>query len=92
MKNFKESLTRKKRDAEFRLEKHHKDTLEFNLRAFRRRKLLQYHMLEQKLMQEVGVVWDSELQVAWILSEHLHILKVVARFIGFMWFAGQLYI
>lgn len=64
MKNFKESLTRKKRDAEFRLEKHHKDTLEFNLRAFRRRKLLQYHMLEQKLMQEVGVVWDSELQVA----------------------------
>ncbi|CAG5128414.1 unnamed protein product [Candidula unifasciata] len=52
MKTFKESLTRKKRDAEFRLEKHHKDTLEFNLRAFRRRKLLQYHMLEQKLMQE----------------------------------------
>ncbi|XP_059147158.1 serine/threonine-protein kinase TAO3-like isoform X1 [Physella acuta] len=52
MKNFKETLTRKKRDAEFRLEKHQKDTLEFNLRAFKRRKLLQYHKLEQKLAQE----------------------------------------
>ncbi|GFO29630.1 serine/threonine-protein kinase tao1 [Plakobranchus ocellatus] len=52
MKNFKETLTRKKRDAEFRLEKHQKDTLEFNLRAFKRRKLLQYHKLELRLLQE----------------------------------------
>lgn len=52
MKNFKETLTRKKRDAEFRLEKHQKDTLEFNLRAFKRRKLLQCHKLELRLLQE----------------------------------------
>ncbi|KAH9523282.1 Serine/threonine-protein kinase TAO1 [Bulinus truncatus] len=55
MKNFKDALTRKKRDAEFRLEKHQKDTLELNLRAFKRRKLLQYHKLEQKLLlEEIG--------------------------------------
>ena len=53
MRNFKDTLTRKKRDHEFRLEKHQKDTLEFNLRAFKRRKILQHHRLEQKLLQEV---------------------------------------
>lgn len=52
MRNFKDTLTRKKRDAEFRLEKHQKDTLEFNLRSFKRRKILQYEQLEQKLLQE----------------------------------------
>ncbi|XP_013085302.1 serine/threonine-protein kinase TAO1-like isoform X2 [Biomphalaria glabrata] len=55
MKSFKDALTRKKRDAEFRLEKHQKDTLELNLRSFKRRKLLQYHKLEQKLLlEEIG--------------------------------------
>ncbi|XP_035828594.1 serine/threonine-protein kinase TAO1 isoform X2 [Aplysia californica] len=52
MRSFKDTLTRKKRDAEFRLEKHQKDTLEFTLRAFKRRKILQYHRLEQRLLQE----------------------------------------
>ncbi|KAK3758245.1 hypothetical protein RRG08_061091 [Elysia crispata] len=52
MKNFKETLTRQKRDAEFRLEKRQKDSLEFNLRAFKRRKLLQCHKLELRLVQE----------------------------------------
>lgn len=64
MKNFKEVLTRKKRDAEFRLEKHQKDTLEFSLRAFRRRKLLQYHMLEQKLLDEVGASFSLHFMCA----------------------------
>jgi len=52
LRSFKDTLTRKKRDAEFRLEKHQKDTLEFNLRAFKRRKILSYHRLEQRLTQE----------------------------------------
>ena len=53
MKNFKETTTRQKRDAEFRLEKYQRDTLEFDLRAFKRRKLLQCHKLELRLLQEV---------------------------------------
>ncbi|XP_070204048.1 serine/threonine-protein kinase TAO3-like isoform X2 [Littorina saxatilis] len=52
MRVYKETLARRQKDAEFRLEKHHKDLLDFSLRRFKRRALMSYHNLEQKLLKE----------------------------------------
>ncbi|XP_076434862.1 serine/threonine-protein kinase TAO3-like isoform X1 [Babylonia areolata] len=52
MRVYKETLARRQKDAEFRLEKHQKDYLEFSLRRFKRRAILTFHRLEQKLLKE----------------------------------------
>ncbi|XP_046574136.1 LOW QUALITY PROTEIN: serine/threonine-protein kinase TAO3-like [Haliotis rubra] len=52
MRNYKEKMLRQQKDAEFKLEKQQKDTTEFHLRKFRRKKVLQFHQLEQKLLKE----------------------------------------
>ncbi|XP_067686151.1 serine/threonine-protein kinase TAO1-like isoform X2 [Haliotis asinina] len=52
MRNYKEKKLREQKDAEFKLEKQQKDTTEFQLRKFRRKKVLQFHQLEQKLLKE----------------------------------------
>ncbi|XP_071094275.1 serine/threonine-protein kinase TAO3-like isoform X1 [Haliotis cracherodii] len=52
MRNYKEKMLRQQKDAEFKLEKQQKDTTEFQLRKFRRKKVLQFHQLEQKLLKE----------------------------------------
>lgn len=54
MRNYKEKMLRQQKDAEFKLEKQQKDTTEFQLRKFRRKKVLQFHQLEQKLLKEVS--------------------------------------
>lgn len=54
MRVYKETLARRQRDAEFRLERHQKDTMEFNLRRFKRVAVLNLHQLEQKLLREVS--------------------------------------
>jgi hypothetical protein len=41
------------KEAENRLEKQHKDSIEFEIRKFRRRKFVQYHTLEKDQLQEV---------------------------------------
>ncbi|KAK7477446.1 hypothetical protein BaRGS_00031348 [Batillaria attramentaria] len=52
MRVYKETLARRQKDAEFRLEKHQKDKLEFSVRRFKRRAVLALHQLEQKLFRE----------------------------------------
>jgi hypothetical protein len=56
MRVYKETLARRQKDAEFRLEKHQKDSLDFLLRKFKRRAILSFHNLEQRLLKEVGCV------------------------------------
>lgn len=49
---YKETLARRQRDAEFRLEKYQKDKMELSLRQYKRRAVLNVHNLQQKLLRE----------------------------------------
>ncbi len=53
MKQHKETIQEAHANAEGSLLKQHKDFVEFETRKFRRRKLLQYHQLEQDLLKDV---------------------------------------
>ena len=55
MRVYKETLARRQKDAEFRLEKHQKSLLDFALRKFKRRAILAFHNLEQRLLKEVSI-------------------------------------
>ena len=54
MRVHKETLSRQMRDEEFRLEKHHKNHLDFSVRRFKRHSILSFHSLEQRLLKEVS--------------------------------------
>ncbi|PVD33088.1 hypothetical protein C0Q70_08537 [Pomacea canaliculata] len=62
MRVYKETLARRQRDAEFRLERHQKDTMEFNLRRFKRVAVLNLHQLEQKLLREEMTQRQAQLE------------------------------
>ena len=65
MRVYKETLARRQKDAEFRMEKHQKDLLDFSLRRFKRRSILSFHNLEQRLLKEVGVDAEVALSIGW---------------------------
>ncbi|VDO81775.1 unnamed protein product [Soboliphyme baturini] len=44
-------------EAEQHMSKDHQAHLDFELRRFKRRRLLQYHQLEQNLLHEVSLMW-----------------------------------
>ncbi|KAL5016280.1 hypothetical protein ScPMuIL_005869 [Solemya velum] len=46
------SLVQRQKDAELHLDKRQRDYIEIEIRKYRRRKLLQYHTLEQELLRE----------------------------------------
>ncbi|XP_041347445.1 serine/threonine-protein kinase TAO1-like isoform X2 [Gigantopelta aegis] len=52
MKSHKNTLQQIHRDEEFKLEQQQKDRFEFEMRKFKRRKVLQFAQLEQKLLRE----------------------------------------
>ncbi|XP_063396791.1 serine/threonine-protein kinase TAO1-like isoform X3 [Mytilus trossulus] len=52
LKLHKDRLMSRQKEAETRLEKQHKDSIEFEIRKFRRRKVVQYHTLEKDQIQE----------------------------------------
>lgn len=52
------SLVQRQKDAELHLDKRQRDYIEIEIRKYRRRKLLQYHTLEQELLREVSASLD----------------------------------
>ncbi|XP_076452908.1 serine/threonine-protein kinase TAO3-like isoform X2 [Babylonia areolata] len=52
MRVYKETLAQKHREAELQLEKQQRDMLELSLRKFKRRAVLSFHTLQQKLLKE----------------------------------------
>lgn len=57
------SLVQRQKDAELHLDKVQRDYIDIEIRKYRRRKLLQYHTLEQELLREVGLVYNAELSL-----------------------------
>ena len=53
MRVYKETLARRQKDAEVRLERHQKDALDFSMRRFKRLAIVSLHNLEQRLLKEV---------------------------------------
>ena len=56
MKSHKSTLQQMHKDEEFKLEQQQKDRFEFEMRKFKRRKLIQFAQLEQRLLREVRTV------------------------------------
>ncbi|KAK3085044.1 hypothetical protein FSP39_023396 [Pinctada imbricata] len=52
LRSYKDRLLQHQKQAEDRLEKQHKDSMNFEIRKFRRRKLVQFHQLEQDHLRE----------------------------------------
>ena len=62
LKLHKDRLMTRQKEAEIRLEKQHKDSIDFEIRKFRRRKLVQYHSLEKEQLQEVSILNESTMK------------------------------
>ena len=54
LRNQKESMTIQQKEQEQVLDKQQKESLEYEIRKFRRRRYLQHHELEQTLLREVS--------------------------------------
>ncbi|KAL3856144.1 hypothetical protein ACJMK2_010932 [Sinanodonta woodiana] len=52
LRSQKETLMQRQKEAEQQLDRQQKDLLEFEMRKFRRRRLVQFHKLEQDLLRE----------------------------------------
>ncbi|XP_060605662.1 serine/threonine-protein kinase TAO1-like [Ruditapes philippinarum] len=52
IRNQKESMTIRQKELEDRLDRQQKQSLEYEIRKFRRRRYLQHHQLEQELLRE----------------------------------------
>ncbi|KAJ8312180.1 hypothetical protein KUTeg_009553 [Tegillarca granosa] len=68
----KDRISQRQREEESRMEKQHKDSMEFEVRKFRRRKLLLYHTLEQDLLRVELTKLQSQLDYehAMLLRHH----------------------
>lgn len=75
MRVYKETIARRQKDAEFRLEKHQKDLRDFTMRRFKRRAILFMHQLEQKLLREVRVYLSVFVNVSYFQLYRLLILE-----------------
>jgi thousand and one amino acid protein kinase len=64
-------------EAERRFVREQKTQLELELRRLRRRRLLQYHLLEQELLREVRSLWAAILHAT--TPNHLQELNVRSR-------------
>ena len=60
IRSHKESLHQKQGEAERKLQQHHHDFLQLEIRKFRRRKLLQFHQLENNLLREVSKMYSKQ--------------------------------
>lgn len=52
LRNQKESITVRQKEQELALDRQQKESLEYEIRKFRRRRVLQHHELEQELLRE----------------------------------------
>lgn len=68
----KDRISQRQREEEVRMEKQHKDSMEFEVRKFRRRKLIQYHSIEQDLLRDELSKRQSQLDYehAMLLRHH----------------------
>ena len=57
LRNQKESITIRQKEQELALDKQQKESLEYEIRKFRRRRVLQHHELEQELLRDVSWQW-----------------------------------
>lgn len=72
LKLHKDRLMSRQKEAENRLEKQHKDSIEFEIRKFRRRKFVQYHTLEKDQLQEelAKLQEQQEVEHSMLLRHH----------------------
>lgn len=71
LKLHKDRLMSRQKEAEIRLEKQHKDSIDFEIRKFRRRKLVQYHTLEkEQLQEELAKLQDQQIKQHSMLLRH----------------------
>ncbi|XP_033748866.1 serine/threonine-protein kinase TAO1-like isoform X8 [Pecten maximus] len=72
VRTHKDRLLQRQREAEVGLEKRHKDSMEFEIRKFRRRKLVQYHQKEEEHLAEELSKRQAQLEMehAMLLRHH----------------------
>lgn len=63
LRTHKDSLQQQQKDQENQLDKTHREAQSYEVRKFRRQKLMQYHGLEQELLLEVGKILTEMLVV-----------------------------
>ena len=56
LRNQKDAITIRQREQEQVLDRQQKDSLEYEIRKFRRRRYLQHHELEQQLLRDVSTI------------------------------------
>ncbi|XP_021374677.1 serine/threonine-protein kinase TAO1-like isoform X10 [Mizuhopecten yessoensis] len=72
VRTHKDRLLQRQKEAEGGLEKRHKDSMEFEIRKFRRRKLVQYHQKEEEHLAEELSKRQAQLEMehAMLLRHH----------------------